>query len=281
MGNRKPAAIKLGDAILRGEITFDDVKDRIIEHLAVLKLNPEAKAPILCLVGAPGVGKTSLARSIAESVLAHLRECFLSMMAPELVQLPDHRAAVVAEQAHRLGAGAAVRAMEVLGDILVEMRHAPDPRVLLEVALVKLTSAAVGNDVAALMARIERLGLWLWRPLQPVIRRFLPADSFGKGLVLGALWGFVPCGMVYSMLMTAMVAGGAEQGALVMLAFGLGTLPNLMTLGVAASFGRHWLKSRAVRMLAGLVVVGFGVVGFIRADALVQQQGGWFCTVGH
>jgi len=87
--------------------------------------------------------------------------------------------------------------------------------------------------------------------------------------------------MVYSMLMTAMVAGGAEQGALVMLAFGVGTLPNLLALGVAASFGRHWLKSRVVRLLAGLVVVGFGVVGFIRADALVQQQGGWFCTVGH
>ena len=131
------------------------------------------------------------------------------------------------------------------------------------------------------VARIERLGLWLWCPLQPVIRRFLPADTFGKGVALGALWGFVPCGMVYSMLTTAMVAGGAEQGALVMLAFGLGTLPNLLALGVAASFGRHWIKSRAVRLLAGLVVVGFGVIGFIRADALVQQQGGWFCTVGH
>ncbi len=131
------------------------------------------------------------------------------------------------------------------------------------------------------VARIERLGLWLWRPLQPIIRKFLPADTFGKGVALGALWGFVPCGMVYSMLMTAMVSGGAESGALVMLAFGLGTLPNLLALGVAASYGRHWLKSRLVRMLAGLVVVGFGIVGFIRADALVQQQGGWFCTVGH
>lgn len=131
------------------------------------------------------------------------------------------------------------------------------------------------------VARIERFGLWFWRPLQPMIRRFVPADTFGKGLMLGALWGFVPCGMVYSMLVTAMVSGGAEQGALVMLAFGLGTLPNLMALGVAASFGRHWLKARGVRLAAGLVVVAFGVVGFLRADALVQQQGGWFCTIGH
>jgi DNA polymerase-3 subunit gamma/tau len=97
------------------------------------------------------------ARSIAEAVLAHLRDCFLSIMAPELVQLPAHRAEVVSEQAHRLGAAAAVRSMEGLGDILVEMRHAPDPRVLLEVALVKLTSEAAGSDIAALLSRLERL----------------------------------------------------------------------------------------------------------------------------
>jgi DNA polymerase III subunit gamma/tau len=97
------------------------------------------------------------ARGVADSVLAHLRDCFLSLMAPELVQLSDSRAAVVADQARRLGAASAVRAMEGLGDALVEMRHAPDPRVLLEVALVKLTSAPLSTDVAALLVRLERL----------------------------------------------------------------------------------------------------------------------------
>ena len=131
------------------------------------------------------------------------------------------------------------------------------------------------------VARIERYGLWLWRPLQPFIRRFLPADTFPKGLMLGALWGFVPCGMVYSMVVTAMVSGSAQAGAGVMLAFGLGTLPNLLALGVAASYGRQWLKARWVRVVAGLVVVAFGVIGFVRADAIVQQQGGWFCMTEH
>lgn len=97
------------------------------------------------------------ARSIAESVLAQLRECFLSLMAPELVQLPDQRAEVASEQARRLGAAGCVRAMEVLGEMLVDMRHAPDPRVLLEVALVRLTSPAVGTDLQSLNARLERL----------------------------------------------------------------------------------------------------------------------------
>jgi DNA polymerase-3 subunit gamma/tau len=97
------------------------------------------------------------ARTIAETVLADLRECFLSLMAPELVQLPDARAAVVADQGRRLGAAAVVRAMEGIGDALVEMRHAPDPRVLLEVAFIKLTHVAAADDVASLAARLERL----------------------------------------------------------------------------------------------------------------------------
>ena len=96
-------------------------------------------------------------RSLTEDVVRYLRDCFLSLMAPELVALPDSRAVIVAEQAGRLGAGKVVKAMERLGEILVEMRHAPDPRLLLEVALVQLTHQAAANDIGALMDRIERL----------------------------------------------------------------------------------------------------------------------------
>ncbi len=96
-------------------------------------------------------------RSLTEDVVRHLRDCFLSLMAPELVALPDSKAAVVAEQAGRLGAARLVKAMERLGEILVEMRHAPDPRLLLEVALVQLTHQAASHDIGALMERIDRL----------------------------------------------------------------------------------------------------------------------------
>ncbi|MEY2744678.1 MAG: polymerase gamma/tau subunit, partial [Actinomycetota bacterium] len=77
--------------------------------------------------------------------------------APELVQLPKERAEIVADQARRMGATGVVRAIEVLGDVLIEIRHAPDARLLLEVALVKLTRQNLSADVASLMARIERL----------------------------------------------------------------------------------------------------------------------------
>ena len=96
-------------------------------------------------------------RSLAEDLIAHLREAFLSVVAPDLVQLPDRRRDVVRDQAHRLGLPATVRAMEVLGEMLVELRHAPDPRVLLDVALVKLTNASADTSPAALLARIEKL----------------------------------------------------------------------------------------------------------------------------
>jgi DNA polymerase III subunit gamma/tau len=96
-------------------------------------------------------------RTFTEDLIRHLRDCFLSMMAPELVQLPARRAEQIAEQSARMGTAAIVRAMERLGEMLVEMRHAPDPRVLLEVALVQLTSPAATADVGALAARLDRL----------------------------------------------------------------------------------------------------------------------------
>jgi DNA polymerase III subunit gamma/tau len=97
------------------------------------------------------------ARTLTDDIVRHLRDCFLSLMAPELVQLPAQRATEVADLAQRLGAAATVRAMERLGEMLVEMRHAPDPRLLLEVALVQLTHQAASADISVLLDRIERL----------------------------------------------------------------------------------------------------------------------------
>src|SRR4051812_29841774 len=97
------------------------------------------------------------ARTLTEDIIRHLRDCFLALMAPELVQLPAEREQEVSSQATRLGAAAIVRAMERLGEMLVEMRHAPDPRLLLEVALVQLTHQALQSDPSVVLARIERL----------------------------------------------------------------------------------------------------------------------------
>jgi DNA polymerase-3 subunit gamma/tau len=114
----------------------------------------------------PGRGLTVVAhatasgmdpRTFTEELIGFLRNGFLSLMAPELVQVPSSRLDGIASQAQRLGAAGLVRGIELLGSALSEMRHAPDPRVLLDVAAVQLTADDVGGDVGALLARLERL----------------------------------------------------------------------------------------------------------------------------
>ena len=96
-------------------------------------------------------------RTLTEHLLRHLRNLFLSLMAPELVQVRHDRLDELAGHARDLGAAGLVRAMERLGQALVEMRFAPDPRIMLEISLVQLTRDDSGDDNAALLARLERL----------------------------------------------------------------------------------------------------------------------------
>lgn len=123
------------------------------------------------------------------------------------------------------------------------------------------------------LSRLERAGQMVWRHVQPALRQLLPVDHPAKALALGALWGWVPCGMVYSVLTTAMLSGSAASGAAVMLAFGLGTLPALMGMGLAGEKLRVLVRRRAVRQLAGAIVAGFGLLGLWRAAG--GMHGGW------
>jgi len=119
-----------------------------------------------------------------------------------------------------------------------------------------------------LLTPVERVGLRLWRVVQPLTRRFLPARSTAQALPLGLLWGFLPCGLVYSVLTTALVTGSAGRGAGLMLAFGLGTLPNLMLAGMLFKRFRDVTRNGKVRFAAGLLVLGFGVFGLFNAPTL-------------
>ncbi len=121
------------------------------------------------------------------------------------------------------------------------------------------------------LAFTERLGQNLWRHIQPATRRFLPARSVAQAFPLGLLWGWLPCGLVYSALATALTAGSAGRGALLMLAFGLGTLPNLLLAGFLLARLRRWVQLPAVRIAAGLLVAAFGVWGLIGVWRLAGQ----------
>jgi sulfite exporter TauE/SafE len=115
---------------------------------------------------------------------------------------------------------------------------------------------------------LERGGQKVWARIQPLTRRFLPASSVSRALPLGMLWGFLPCGMVYSVLTTALLTGSALRGAGLMLAFGLGTLPNLLLAGFLLRRFRDIVQGRAVRLVSGLLVLGFGLWGLFNATSL-------------
>jgi DNA polymerase-3 subunit gamma/tau len=96
-------------------------------------------------------------KAFTEQIVRYLREMFLSSMSPQLVQLSQEQATHAAEMTARYGIASVVRAIETLGEALVDIRRAPDPRLVLEVTLVRLASNAIANDTASLVARVERL----------------------------------------------------------------------------------------------------------------------------
>ncbi len=139
--------------------------------------------------------------------------------------------------------------------------------VLAQFILIFLGLYLAGLSRAVLV--LERAGGRLWERLQPWLGRLLPVRTPGQALLAGGLWGWLPCGLVYSVLISALASGGMVQGALLMLAFGLGTLPNLLAMGWAAQRLRTLAADRRLKLLAGTVVTGFGVWGLVRFVATI------------
>ncbi len=148
------------------------------------------------------------------------------------------------------------------------------PLRLILYVLANLMLVAMGlylMGITRALAFSERCGQKLWRHVQPLTRRFLPARTVAQAFPLGLLWGWLPCGLVYSALVTALTSGSALHGAGMMLAFGLGTLPNLLLAGLLAVRLKGYASKPAVRITAGLLVLGFGLWGLFAAIRLLVQ----------
>lgn len=126
---------------------------------------------------------------------------------------------------------------------------------------------------ANLLSRLEFLGAPLWKRIQPLAARALGARTLAGVYGAGALWGWLPCGLVYGALATATFAGGPAEGALAMFAFGAGTLPNLLAAGLAAAQLRRFMGRRGVRAAVGGVVLGFGAWGLAHAGGVGERIG--------
>lgn len=106
---------------------------------------------------------------------------------------------------------------------------------------------------------LERSGASFWRRIEPLGRRLFPVRSPLRAWGIGLVWGWLPCGLVYSVLVWAVSAGGSGAGALLLLSFGLGTLPTLLALGAAASTLQRFLRRQVVRNVTGSLVALFGI----------------------
>ncbi len=109
------------------------------------------------------------------------------------------------------------------------------------------------------LARLERVGGRVWQRIEPLGRRFLPVRTPAQAFLLGLLWGWLPCGLVYSVLVWSISRGDAIEGGMLMLSFGLGTLPTLLLMGMAATRLSAFVRHIWVRRVAGMLVMGFGL----------------------
>ncbi len=113
--------------------------------------------------------------------------------------------------------------------------------------------------------RIEALGKYLWQHISPLASKAIPVNSPIKALTLGAVWGWLPCGLVYSTLTWALASGNILTGASIMFFFGLGTLPALLTISMGFSSIKSNLAKPALRKTMALVLISFGIYSFIVA----------------
>lgn len=109
------------------------------------------------------------------------------------------------------------------------------------------------------LALLERGGALIWRHVQPVATSFMPVHRPGKALLVGMIWGLLPCGLVYSTLAYALTASSWQLSVLIMLAFGLGTLPMMLLAGRMSSRIFDVLRNRRLRLLAALMIITMGL----------------------
>jgi hypothetical protein len=111
-----------------------------------------------------------------------------------------------------------------------------------------------------LLDPLEAAGAGLWRRIAPWAGRQGRSGGIGGAVGLGLAWGWLPCGMTYSMLLLAATTASVPMGAGVMLAFGAGTLPSMVTATVAFERIARTLASRAtLRNVAGALLLAFGL----------------------
>lgn len=141
------------------------------------------------------------------------------------------------------------------------MQMLPEPH-MLQMRISGLFFILLGLYISQLfnaLGWLEAGGQKIWKKIEPFGRKYLPAQSYSSALKLGLVWGWLPCGLVYSALALAVTQLNPLHSALTMFAFGLGTLPTLLLIGHFAQNVKLILQNKAVRIVLGLLLIGYGV----------------------
>lgn len=119
--------------------------------------------------------------------------------------------------------------------------------------------------------RVERFGSIIWKRVEPVGRQLIPVTNFRQAFILGLVWGWLPCGLVYSVLIWTMSAGSFIDGALMMASFGLGTLPNLLLMGLFAGSLLKYFQNNIVKKISGMMIIAFSAYLMVMAVSIIRQ----------
>jgi len=119
--------------------------------------------------------------------------------------------------------------------------------------------------------RVEQMGSVVWKKIEPFGRHLMPVRNFRQAFVLGMIWGWLPCGLVYSVLIWTISAGSFTEGALMMASFGLGTLPNLLLMGLFAGSLLKYFQNKIIKRISGATIVIFSCYLMVLAVKVIRQ----------
>lgn len=109
------------------------------------------------------------------------------------------------------------------------------------------------------LSKLETKGAKLWQKIAPLMNRLMPVKTLKSAYALGLLWGFLPCGLIYSTLTLAASSGSTINGAFIMLSFGIGTLPSMLLTGLIAQKLSKFIRLEKVQLLSGIMIICFGI----------------------
>lgn len=147
-----------------------------------------------------------------------------------------------------------------IGATMIHFVDQDDVRLVLR-AMSALVFAFLGASLVLRRGSIDtKIGRGLWTAIAPHARRLLPIRRFPQALAVGAVWGWMPCGLVYSVLFVAWLGMSPLRSAAIMLLFGIGTVPAVLSGALGAGHALRFLSRSGVRRGAGALLLLFALL---------------------